>query len=43
MATGHAAGAAAALAARGDGAVRALDVKALQRIPCEQDVVLSTG
>ena len=43
MATGHAAGTAAALAARGAGAVRALDIRALQRILREQDVVLSTA
>jgi hypothetical protein len=42
MATGHAAGTAAALAAQGEGAVRALDVAALQRTLREQDVVLST-
>jgi ribulose 1,5-bisphosphate synthetase/thiazole synthase len=42
MATGHAAGTAAALAAQRDGAVRRLDIKALQQTLREQDVVLST-
>jgi hypothetical protein len=41
MATGHAAGAAAALAAQGDGRIRGLDVATLQRNLREQEAILS--
>jgi hypothetical protein len=41
MATGHAAGAAAALAAQGDGRMRGLDVEHLQRNLREQEAILS--
>ena len=43
MATGHAAGAAAALAAGAGGQVRALDISALQRTLKAQGAILSTG
>jgi len=42
LATGHAAGTAAALAARGSGKVRDLDVTALQRVLREQQAILET-
>jgi ribulose 1,5-bisphosphate synthetase/thiazole synthase len=42
LATGHAAGAAAALAAKEKGVVRSLDVQALQRILRRQQAILST-
>lgn len=43
MATGHAAGVVAALAAAGDGRTRGLDVKRLQAKLLAQDAVLGTG
>ena len=43
MATGHAAGTAAALAAGSDGSFRKLDVKQLQSKLLEQDAILGTG
>lgn len=41
MATGHAAGTAAALAARGNSSVRDVDIHALQRVLKEQQAILS--
>jgi hypothetical protein len=43
MATGHAAGTAAALAAADEGRLRALDIRQLQRTLLEQDAILGTG
>ncbi len=43
MATGHAAGAAAALAAAGNGRVRSLDIARLQHTLLDQGAVLGTG
>lgn len=43
MATGHAAGTAAALAAQDSGRMRDLDIRRLQRTLIEQDAILGTG
>lgn len=43
MATGHAAGTAAALAAAGNGRIRDLDIPLLQKALLEQDAILATG
>lgn len=43
MATGHAAGTAAALAAQDSGKMRDLDIRRLQKTLVEQDVILGTG
>ncbi len=43
MATGHAAGTAAALAVQGNGRIRDLDIGLLQKTLIEQDVILGTG
>jgi hypothetical protein len=43
MATGHAAGTAAALAAAGNGKIRNLDIRSLQKTLLEQDAILATG
>jgi len=43
MATGHAAGTTAALAAQGSGKIRELDIGLLQKTLVEQDVILGTG
>ena len=43
MATGHAAGTAAVLAARADGSLREVDIRAIQRTLLDQDAVLGTG
>ena len=42
LATGHAAGTAAALASKGNGKVREIDIKILQKTLKEQKVVLNT-
>jgi hypothetical protein len=43
MATGHAAGVAAALAAQHGGKIRELDIRLVQRTLLEQDAILGVG